>query len=99
MPIVIGLVVAFVPNGIIWFLLAAGVTMVAACAYSILMRISKKPSPLYRGTPPPWWFDVILAAVGGILIVSAAPALFFGEPNCSIDHVYRVISLILGDAT
>ncbi len=98
MPIIIGLVVAFVPNGVIWFLLAVGIAIVLFCAYSLAVRMSGKPSPIYRCTAPPWWFDAVFALVGGIIIISAAPGLFFGQPSWAIDHVYRAISLILGDA-
>ena len=99
MPIVIGLVVAFVPNGVIWFLFAVGVAIVLMCAYSLALRMSGRPSPIYRGDPPPWWFDAVFALVGGIVIISAAPGLFFGQPSWAIDHVYRAISVILGNAS
>jgi hypothetical protein len=98
LPISMGAIVAFVPNGIIWLLFGLGCALIGLTLYSLVFRAIGRPAWIYRDAQPPWWFDATLTGVGAILVISAAPGLFFGQPTWAIDHVYRAISVVLGSA-
>jgi hypothetical protein len=96
--LVMGLVIAFVPKGIIWVLFVAASGILVASGYSLVLRTRGRPSPIYGSVSPPWWSDLVLGFVAVVIIVSAVPGLFFDQPHWAIDHVYRAISLMLGNA-
>jgi hypothetical protein len=89
---------AFVPNGAVWMLFGIGVALVVIAMYALLVRGFGRRSKLYLlywNNPTPWWVDATFGVLGGIIVVSAAPGLFFGQPHWAIDHVYHAISLII----
>jgi hypothetical protein len=97
--VVITGLMAFVPKGIVWLLFGAGVALVLFAAYALLVRCFGRQSQLYLlywNSPTPWWVEATLGVFGGLVAISAAPGLFFGEPHWAIDHVYRAVSFIIG---
>ena len=50
------------------------------------------------GNALPLYVDATFAAVALIGIVSTAPGLFFDEPHWAIDHVWRLIARMSGNA-
>ena len=96
--VTVGLI-SFVPNGMVWFLFGAGIVLVLVSAYALVVRCFGRRSEtylLYWNNPAPWWVEATVGAVGALVIVSAAPGLFFGQPHWAVDHLYRAISLIIG---
>ena len=84
--------------GLIWSILVASIGLLVGVVRSMWLRSRGSNVAAWYGVTFPWWTDATFAFVAIIGIISTVPGLFFGEPHWAIDHVYRAVSVLLGNA-
>ena len=83
---------------LIWIAFITSAVLVAGAAWQVWRRANGGKVADFAGRPLPWQWDAMALFLGAIGVVSTVPGLFFGQPHWAIDHVWRVISKISGNA-
>lgn len=86
-------------GAIIWVFFVASVTLVFGVLWKFWRRSRGQRIVDFGGRPIPWQLDAVFQMFGAIGVASTVPGLFFDQPHWLIDHVWRVIGKIAGEAT
>ena len=82
----------------VWLVFILSVLMIGGAAWHLLRRARGATVLDAAQKPLPWQLDAMFLFVGTIGVLSTVPGLFFGQPHWAIDHVWRLISKVVGNA-
>ena len=82
----------------VWIVFIASVLMIGGTGWNLMRRAQGRAVLDLFDKPLPWQWDAMLMFLGVVGVLSTVPGLFFGQPSWAIDHVYRLISKVAGNA-